>query len=67
MKLHPRSKPVQKAGVDISMTLDRLQQEHGLTDVEMAQALYRHLGLIAKSQLRAERHPDDPDKSADEA
>lgn len=67
MRMHKRTKPVQLASLEIGTALWKLQEEHGLTYVEMTQALLDHLGRIAKYQLREERHPDDPDKGGDEA
>ena len=46
--------------------LGYLQREHGLTDVEMLQAVTSWQGTVFKYMLRAERHPGDPDKAGDE-
>lgn len=67
MRLHERTIPVQAAGNAIRMELDRLQQHHGLTDVEMLRVVIEYQQAITKYMLRAERHPDDPDRKADEA
>jgi len=67
MKLHPRTMPVQGASAAVKMALLDLQAEHDLTDVEMLQVLHdASLGLL-KHLLRAERHPGDPGRKADEA
>jgi hypothetical protein len=65
--LHPRTLPVQGAGAAIRTELDRLQREHDLTDVEMHRILLHYMDGVAKGWLQAERHPDDPDRKADEA
>lgn len=67
LRLHPRTLPVQGAEARIKLALLELQQEHDLTDVEMLQILHLAQLSILKYMLRAERHPDDPDRKADEA
>lgn len=59
--------PVQRAGADLHMYLCTFQQEYGLTDAEMMTVLAENVERWAKFQLRAERHPDDPERKADEA
>ena len=66
MRLHPRTMPVQRAGNAIRAELDRLQQQHDLTDIEMLRILIEHQQAITKYMLREERHPGDPDRKADE-
>jgi hypothetical protein len=58
---------VHAAEAELSMTLAAFQCEHDLTDVEMAKALAGQLDGVLKYVLRRERHPDDPDRKADEA
>lgn len=67
MRLHPRTIKVQAARARLfALTLD-FQDEHELTDTEML-ALIIYLAERAQVRLlRAERHPDDPSKKADEA
>lgn len=67
MRLHEGMMPVQKASNAIRTELDRLQEEHDLTDIEMLRILIEHQQTITKYMLRAERHPDDPERKADEA
>ncbi len=67
MRLHERTMPVQRASNAIRSELTRLQDEHDLTDVEMLRILIEHQQTITKYMLRAERHPDDPERKADEA
>lgn len=66
LRLHPRTMPVQAASAELGMTLARFQQEHDLTDNEMLVILATQQGRLLKYRLRAERHPDDPDRKADE-
>jgi hypothetical protein len=66
VRLHPRTLPVQRAGNAIRSELDRLQQEHDLTDIEMLRILLDHQHNLTKYMLRAERHPEDPERKADE-
>ncbi|GGM27867.1 hypothetical protein GCM10011608_10870 [Micromonospora sonchi] len=65
MRLHARTMPVQRASNAIRAELGRLQDEYDLTDVEMLRVLIEHQQSITKYMLRAERHPDDPDRKAD--
>lgn len=66
IRLHPRTLPVNRAGAEYYSWLLKFQEEHQLTDAEMllimADAETRLLTMI----LRCERHPDNPDKKADE-
>ncbi|MDG4796904.1 hypothetical protein [Micromonospora sp. WMMD1082] len=64
MKLHPRALLVQGAGTTISGELDRLQEEHGLTDVEMLRILLDHQQTLTR-HLLSEEHSDNPDRPAD--
>ena len=47
--------------------LIRLQQVHGLTYGEWFAIFGNEIASLAKWTIRAERHPDDPDKGGDEA
>jgi hypothetical protein len=66
LRLHPRTMPVQRAHSELAGHLCDFQDRHDLTDTEMAMMLadlqHRYLTLL----LRAERHPDDPERKADE-
>ena len=66
LRLHPRTMPVQRASAEIRMALINAQKEHGLTDIEMLQAVAEWQATHLKYMLRAERHPDDPDAKGDE-
>jgi hypothetical protein len=67
VRLHPRTLPVQSASNKIRTELDRLQEQYDLTDVEMLRVLLDHQQSMTKYWLREERHPDEPDRKADEA
>lgn len=67
LRLHPRTRPVLKAEAAIKMAIITLQREWGLTDTEMLRALLEAQQVITTRMLRAERHPDDPERKADEA
>lgn len=51
----------------LAVDLMRVQEEHGLTPVELLQALLLFGLDMSKYLLRLERHPNDPDKRAGEA
>lgn len=67
MKLHPRTRPVQKARSALDEFLLNLEQEHQLTCPEILSLLGHAVAHFAKSALQMERHPHNPDKGADEA
>lgn len=67
IKLHPRTLQVNRAENAISRKLLEMQEELELTDIEMVRAITLYLQSITKYMLRAERHPEDPSKKADEA
>lgn len=62
---HPRATPVAEASAEIHVTLNRLQREHGLTTVEMLQAVSTWQVTCLRYMLRAERHPGNPGEPAD--
>jgi hypothetical protein len=67
LKLHSRTMLVQRASADIRTALLDLQEQHDLTDVEMLGVVGEWQAGKLKWMLRAERHPDEPGKRADEA
>ena len=67
MARHPRTQTVQLARVAIAHQIITMADAEGLTYVETVQAITAALELLSKHALRAERHPNDPDKGADEA
>lgn len=66
LRLHPRTMPVREAEAAISFAITTLQRDWDLTDIEMLRALLEAQQGITKHMLRAERHPDDPERKADE-
>jgi len=66
IRIHPRTFRVQAASAAIQQELINLQQKHELTDIEMLQCVAWWQDAVLKYMLRAERHPDDPERKADE-
>jgi hypothetical protein len=66
LRLHPRTMPVQKAEAKLEQLLLEFQDEYDLTDIEMLRILIGRQMTITKYMLRAERHPEDPERKADE-
>jgi hypothetical protein len=66
LRMHPRTRPVGIAEAAIRMRLWEMQEEYDLTDVEMMRVLIGAQQGISKYMLRAERHPGDPERKADE-
>lgn len=66
MRLHERTLMVQKARGEISTMVFEYAEKNDLTSVELLQALTSVIETELKYMLRAERHPDDPSKRADE-
>lgn len=64
MRLHPRVHIVQRAGLELSEFAAKLREERELTEVEYLGILNDEVARVLKYALRAERHPDDPDKPA---
>ncbi len=67
MKLHPRTRKVIDAEVELRKHLLDWQHRHGLTAIEVSQILTSELQNELRYLLRAERHPNEPNKKADEA
>ena len=67
MKIHPRTAVVQQARHAFETFLLDLEQKHELTYGELFSLLGNAIANLAKYQIRAERHPDHPDKKGDEA
>ena len=57
---------VERAEVELSQFLLQWAEQHELTWCEMARALTEQIQMCLKYMLRAERHPEDPSKKADE-
>lgn len=66
LRLHPRTMPASRAGAEFHDWLWRFQDAKQLTDVEMLQILQESQSRIMIHLLRAERHPGEPDRKADE-
>lgn len=67
MKLHPRTRVVDKARLEFDQFLLDLADKHELTYGELFSILGQAIANNAKYQIRTERHPDDSDKKGDEA
>lgn len=67
LRLHRRTMPVQAAAAELKILHIKFQAEHDLTDIEMTGILIYAAADVNKYALRQERHPDDPDRKADEA
>lgn len=66
MKLHERTLAVQRAEAEIAAAVWAHPAVARLTDVELAGVLLRIAQRALTFALREERHPDDPEKKADE-
>ena len=66
MRYHPRTMLVEAASAKLHTLLVEFQVEHDLTYVEMAGLLLERQQTLVKYMLRDERHPDDPERKADE-
>lgn len=67
MKIHPRTLIVDKARLAFDQFLLDLEQKHNLTYGEIFSLLGGAVVSLAKYQIRAERHPEEPGKKGDEA
>lgn len=67
MRIDAEAQRVRMAQAEVTVAVWKLQAEHDLTDVEMLQAIAGWQDTKLKHMLRAERHPDDPDRPADVA
>ncbi len=69
MKLHERTMMVQQAGNKLARVILEWSEKEGeeLTWIEVARILNEQVAMALKYALRVERHPDDPEKKADEA
>lgn len=65
MKIHPRYDVVNRARGRIRTAITYAIREDELTHIELLGILNEVTATWLKFALRAERHPDDPDKSAD--
>ena len=67
MKLHERTLKVNRARAELHNYILDFHQQHDLTDAETSGILIYLASRFNLFILRAERHPDDPEKKADEA
>ena len=67
MRIHPRTRIVERAELEIGDAVHQAIEEHELTFVEIQQILATTQLRYLKYALRHERHPDDPEKGGDEA
>jgi hypothetical protein len=65
-KLHPRFFIVRKAALEAQEAMAKIEQKHGLTIFETLGVLEEMMQDEIKYGLRAERHPDDPEKKGNE-
>lgn len=66
IRLHPRTRVVQRAERKIGDVIEQAREEFGLTAVELLQILSSAQLHVLKYELRRERHPGDPGRNADE-
>ena len=66
MRPHPRTMPVSIARAEIAQDFWAAVERHGLTDIETLQVLNHIEAGTLKTMLRSERHPENPEKGADE-
>lgn len=66
MRVHPRTQVVERASNELSRLVWAWMEEHDLTYVEAVRCLLSQTQELTKFMLRHERHPEDPDRKADE-
>lgn len=67
LRVHERTQLVQRAGIEMSIACSEIWEKHDLTTAEYVHCLVQLPAGATKYLLREERHPDDPEKKADEA
>lgn len=67
IRIHPRAQIVSGAEQQISRRVAEIANTVDLTHVEVVSILLRLAADWHRFVLRSERHPDDPNKKADEA
>lgn len=67
MRLHPRYTIAKAAELQISAAISAAIQEHDISYAELLVILAEQQRMYATYLLRTERHPDDPERKADEA
>jgi hypothetical protein len=66
IRLNSRTVPVTQAELDVKKALLEAEEKHDLTVMELLSILNSASVSIIRSGLRMERHPEDPNKKADE-
>jgi hypothetical protein len=67
LRLHCRTQMVALARAEFHVIVAQFLADHdNLTDIELTQIMLLAPEIPLKYALRAERHPDDPGKKADE-
>jgi len=64
IRVSKRTQEVERAKTKIAVKVIHMVDEAGLTDIEYLSMLVSMQAGALKSMLRAERHPDDPDRPA---
>ena len=64
--VHPRLFIVQEAKSDLATALVAATKKFNLTPIEIIRMLVEEIQYYSLYILRAERHPEDPSKKADE-
>lgn len=67
LRLHPRTRTVSKAERAVQEVCYQLIEREGITGAELWVILCTVGAHFARTNLRLERHPDEPGKGADEA
>ena len=67
IKLHPRMGMISTAEAKLKIVFFDELKKHNLTYIEAMQAAVGIQTSLLRYALRAERHPEDPEKKADEA
>ena len=65
--IHERYEVVTRAHLDLTTAVGKIIQEQGLTHAEVTLILTQEILAWNQYAIRAERHPDDPEKKGDEA
>ena len=65
MRRSPEAKRADLERTRLLSAIGELCEAADLTDVEVLQVLNTYQASVLKFMLRAERHPDDPDRPAD--
>ena len=67
MLIHKRLRTVQAARNELAQSIDGIIKQHDLTAIEVERILLTEAMGWNTVALRAERHPENPEKKSDEA